>query len=103
MSIKTNPLFLLLEGDRVHEILLGILIWSGISIGMVSHLTKLRDDTYNDGNDMGNDMGNLPVFSQYLFKGYVFFSVGICIVLILYGTYRLMWYLVKGGSLWIFQ
>lgn len=95
MYIKTNPLFLLLEGDRVHEVLLGVLIWSGISIGMVSHLTKLRDDAYNGSN--------LPVFSQYLFKGYVFFSVGICIVLILYGTYGLMWYLVKGGSLWIFQ
>ena len=80
----------------MHDILLGVLIWSGISIGMVSHLTKLRDDAYND-------MGNLPVFSQYLFKGYVFFSVVICMVLILYGTYGLMWYLVKGGSLWIFQ
>lgn len=83
----------------MHEVLLGVLIWSGISIGMVSHLTKLRDDAYNDGNNMGN----LPVFSQYLVKGYVLFSVGICIVLILYGTYGLMWYLVKGGSLWIFQ
>ena len=79
----------------MHEVLLGVLIWSGISIGMVSHLTKLRDDAYS------ND--NLPVFSQYLIKGYVFFSVIICIVLILYGTYGLMWYLVKGGSLWIFQ
>jgi hypothetical protein len=97
--IKTNQLFLLLEGDRVHEVLLGVLIWSGISIGMVSHLMKLRDDAYSGSNDMGN----LPVFNQYLLKGYVIFSVGICIVLILYGTYGLMWYLVKGGSLWIFQ
>lgn len=79
----------------MHEVLLGVLIWSGISIGMVSHLTKLRDDAYS------ND--NLPVFSPYLLKGYVFFSVVICMVLILYGTYGLMWYLVKGGSLWIFQ
>ena len=79
----------------MHEVLLGVLIWSGISIGMVSHLTKLRDDAYS------ND--NLPVFSQYLIKVYVFFSVIICIVLILYGTYGLMWYLVKGCSLWIFQ
>lgn len=79
----------------MHEVLLGVLIWSGISIGMVSHLTKLRDDAYS------ND--NLPVFSQYLIKGYIFFSVVICTVLILYGTYGLMWYLVKGGSLWIFQ
>ena len=79
----------------MHEVLLGVLIWSGISIGMVSHLTKLRDDAYNGVN--------LPVFSQYLVKGYVFFSISICIVLILYGTYGLMWYLVKGGSLWIFQ
>lgn len=81
----------------MHEVLLGVLIWSGISIGMVSHLTKLRDDAYS------NNMGNLPVFSQYLFKGYALFSVVVCTVLILYGTYGLMWYLVKGGSLWIFQ
>lgn len=82
----------------MHEVLLGVLIWSGISIGMVSHLTKLRDDAYNTDNN-----GNLPVFSQYLFKGYIFFSAVICTILILYGTYGLMWYLVKGGSLWIFQ
>ena len=45
----------------MHEVLVGVLIWCGITIGMVSHLCKLKDDAYSD---------DLPVFSSYLVKGY---------------------------------
>lgn len=79
----------------MHEVLTGVLIWCGITIGMVSHLSKLKDDAYSGDN--------LSLFSQYLLKGYTIFSIVLWVVLILYGTYGLMWYLVKGGSLWTFQ
>ena len=78
----------------MHEVLVGVLIWCGITIGMVSHLCKLKDDAYSD---------DLSVFSSYLIKGYTILSVILWVILILYGTYGLMWYMVKGDSLWIFQ